>query len=166
MSKLLDKLREAIKNRGITNYAICKKTGIDNATLSRFMRGERVNLNSKTIDALLALLGDFDNDLILLDMKADKDLVYAGAQSKRKLGSVLNYLVPEKEQTDFLIAHGADEIGIGETVYRLLAETAKRELEERGIHIDIQESSNVSVTSMRIFKKWAQHQPKKGKKNE
>lgn len=49
--KLSDQIRQAVENCGETRYAIAKATGIDQATLSRFMNGER-GLPMKTLDRL------------------------------------------------------------------------------------------------------------------
>jgi hypothetical protein len=48
-------LRRAIRQCGMTRYAISVKTGIDQATLSRFMKGER-GLSLWAIDKLTAAL--------------------------------------------------------------------------------------------------------------
>ena len=50
-TKLSDQLRQAIDTCGQTRYAISKATGIAEATLSRFMSGER-GLPMKTLDTL------------------------------------------------------------------------------------------------------------------
>lgn len=44
-------LREAVNSAGVTKYVISKATGIDQSTLSRFVRGER-GLSSEALDAL------------------------------------------------------------------------------------------------------------------
>lgn len=49
--KLSDQIRQAVDGCGQTRYAIAKATGIDQATLSRFMSGER-GLPMKTLDRL------------------------------------------------------------------------------------------------------------------
>lgn len=51
-----DQIREAVDNCGQTRYAIWKATGIGQATLSRFMAGER-GLPMKTLDVLAEYLG-------------------------------------------------------------------------------------------------------------
>jgi transcriptional regulator with XRE-family HTH domain len=48
---LSDQIRQAIEKSGKTRYAISKATGIAEATLSRFMTGER-GLPMKTLDKL------------------------------------------------------------------------------------------------------------------
>lgn len=53
--KLSDQIRRAVDECGMTRYAIAKETGISNATLSRFMSGER-GLPMKTLDVLAELL--------------------------------------------------------------------------------------------------------------
>ncbi len=58
--KLSDQLRQAVENCGQTRYAISKATGIAEATLSRFMTGER-GLPMKTLDKLADYL---DLDII------------------------------------------------------------------------------------------------------
>ena len=54
--KLSDQIRKAIRDCGTTRYAIFKATGIDQATLSRFVSGER-GLPTKTLDVLAEFLG-------------------------------------------------------------------------------------------------------------
>jgi plasmid maintenance system antidote protein VapI len=49
--KLSDQIRDAVEHCGETRYAIAKATGIDQATLSRFVSGER-GLPMKTLDRL------------------------------------------------------------------------------------------------------------------
>jgi transcriptional regulator with XRE-family HTH domain len=50
-----DQLRRAINNCGMTRYQIAKRTGISQATLSRFMSGQR-GLTLGAVDKLAALL--------------------------------------------------------------------------------------------------------------
>jgi hypothetical protein len=54
--KLSDQIRNAVANCGQTRYAVSKATGISQATLSRFMAGER-GLPMKTLDVLADYLG-------------------------------------------------------------------------------------------------------------
>ncbi|MSU78419.1 MAG: XRE family transcriptional regulator [Gemmataceae bacterium] len=61
--KLSDQLRQAIDTCGETRYAIAKATSIAEATLSRFMSGER-GLPMKTLDTLA--------DYLELDIQAPK----------------------------------------------------------------------------------------------
>jgi transcriptional regulator with XRE-family HTH domain len=49
--KLSDQVRHAIETCGQTRYAIAKATGISEATLSRFVSGDR-GLPMKTLDLL------------------------------------------------------------------------------------------------------------------
>ena len=49
--KLSDQLREIILNCGESRYSLWKETGIDQATLSRFINGSR-SLTLKNIDTL------------------------------------------------------------------------------------------------------------------
>jgi transcriptional regulator with XRE-family HTH domain len=49
--KLSDQIREAIEMCGQSRYAISKATGISEATLSRFMSGER-GLTTTALDTL------------------------------------------------------------------------------------------------------------------
>lgn len=51
-----DQLRAAIDASGLSRYRICKELGIDQATMSRFMSGER-GLTLKVIDRLGEFLG-------------------------------------------------------------------------------------------------------------
>ena len=53
--KLSEHSRRAIDGCGMTRYAISKQTGIDQATLSRFMSGER-GLPTTTLDTLADFL--------------------------------------------------------------------------------------------------------------
>lgn len=53
--KLSDQIRQAVDACGQTRYAIAKATGIDAATLSRFMSAER-GLPMKTLDRLADFL--------------------------------------------------------------------------------------------------------------
>ncbi len=49
--KLSEQIRRAIETCGQTRYAIAKATGVSEATLSRFVNGER-GLPTKTLDIL------------------------------------------------------------------------------------------------------------------
>ena len=53
--KLSDQIRKAVRTCGQTRYAIAKATGISQATLSRFVNGER-GLPMNTLDTLAAYL--------------------------------------------------------------------------------------------------------------
>jgi transcriptional regulator with XRE-family HTH domain len=53
---LTDQLRQAVLTCGQSQYAICKATGIDKTTISRFMRGER-GLSMSVMDTLGEYLG-------------------------------------------------------------------------------------------------------------
>lgn len=53
--KLSDQIREAIQDCGISRYRIARETGISDATLSRFMSGER-GLTMKALDTLADFL--------------------------------------------------------------------------------------------------------------
>lgn len=48
--KLTDQIRRAVKNCGESRYQICQQTGIDKATLSRFMSG--CGLSMESLDTL------------------------------------------------------------------------------------------------------------------
>lgn len=50
-TNMSDQIRAAIEASGITRYRIWKETGIDEATLSRFMSG-KAGLSMKALDAL------------------------------------------------------------------------------------------------------------------
>ena len=57
MSKTLtDQIREAVKASNLSQYRICKETGIDKASLSKFMSGERSGLSMEALNRLAALL--------------------------------------------------------------------------------------------------------------
>lgn len=49
-------LREAIKESGLTCYAISKRSGVAESALSRFMSGER-SLSLDTVERLADVLG-------------------------------------------------------------------------------------------------------------
>ena len=51
-----NQLRRAIRESGMTRYAISVRTGIDQATLSKFVKGER-GLSLSAIDKLMDDLG-------------------------------------------------------------------------------------------------------------
>lgn len=53
---LSDQLREFIKDRRVTRYAIWKATGIDQAVLSHFMAGRR-GMSLESLERLTAYLG-------------------------------------------------------------------------------------------------------------
>jgi len=52
---LADQIRQAIDDSGMSRYAICKATGIDQAALSRFMSG-KVGLMLASLESLACLL--------------------------------------------------------------------------------------------------------------
>ncbi|GAB6167488.1 hypothetical protein JCM19992_34880 [Thermostilla marina] len=59
MSKRLplsDQIRQAVKQSGLSQYALCKLTGIDKAAMSRFVNGDR-GLSLATLDRLADVLG-------------------------------------------------------------------------------------------------------------
>ena len=51
-----EQIRGHVRDCGLTAYAIAKSTGIDKATLSKFLAGER-GLSAKALDRLGELLG-------------------------------------------------------------------------------------------------------------
>ena len=53
---LTDQIREAVKNSELSCYRICQETGIDKASMSRFLSGER-GLSLAHLDKVAALLG-------------------------------------------------------------------------------------------------------------
>ena len=57
MSKTLtDQIREAVKQSDLTRYEICRQTGIDKSSMSKFVSGER-GLSLTHLDKLAELLG-------------------------------------------------------------------------------------------------------------
>ena len=56
-TKFSEQLRKAIEQAPVSRYAIHKATGIDQAVLSKFVRGERTGLSMETVDALCDYLG-------------------------------------------------------------------------------------------------------------
>ncbi len=55
-TKFSDQIRKAVEQSGMTRYAIFKATGIDQATLSKFVHGQ-VGLSMDTLDILADILG-------------------------------------------------------------------------------------------------------------
>ena len=53
---LSEQLRQAIRDCGESRYALSKRTGIDQSTLTRFMSGER-GLRLDVVDVLADVLG-------------------------------------------------------------------------------------------------------------
>ena len=53
--KFSDQLRRWIRESGYSYYEIMKQTGISDAAISRFMRGER-DITLKTADKIMALI--------------------------------------------------------------------------------------------------------------
>lgn len=51
-----DAVRRAIGAAGVSRSAICKKTGVDQASISRFMAG-KTGLTTATLDRLADVLG-------------------------------------------------------------------------------------------------------------
>ena len=51
-----DGIRKAIDNSGVSRYALAKAAGVEQATLSRFMRGKAA-ITTTTLDALAKVLG-------------------------------------------------------------------------------------------------------------
>ncbi len=52
---LVDQIRQAVLDAGMTRYQISQLTGIDNASLSRFVHGER-GLSEEALNSLGELL--------------------------------------------------------------------------------------------------------------
>ena len=56
MSKpLTDQIRDAVRRSKLSHYRICQETGIDKASISKFVSGER-GLSLAHLDKLAALL--------------------------------------------------------------------------------------------------------------
>jgi transcriptional regulator with XRE-family HTH domain len=70
MAKFSDQLRQAVKDSGLSRYAISARTGIEQSTLSLFVKGKR-GLSLKSIDELA--------DCLWLEIKVRR-------KSKRKDG--------------------------------------------------------------------------------
>jgi transcriptional regulator with XRE-family HTH domain len=54
--KFSDQIRRAVQDAKLTRYAIHKRTGIDQGSLSRFVKG-KANLSLDSIDKLADVLG-------------------------------------------------------------------------------------------------------------
>ncbi len=55
-SPISDAVRRAIEQSGLTRYEVSKVSGVQQASLSRFMTGER-GLTTSTLDELAPVLG-------------------------------------------------------------------------------------------------------------
>ena len=55
-TSISDQIRDAIKNARVSRYEICKQTGVDQATLSRFMN-KTGGMSVATLDKLGKFLG-------------------------------------------------------------------------------------------------------------
>ena len=53
---LTDQIRDAVKASKLTHYRLCKETGIDKASFSKFMSGERQGLSMEAFNRLAAVL--------------------------------------------------------------------------------------------------------------
>ena len=51
-----DAVKKAVKRSGLSRYEICKRAGIDQAAMSRFMAG-KTGLTTTSLDALADVLG-------------------------------------------------------------------------------------------------------------
>jgi transcriptional regulator with XRE-family HTH domain len=51
-----DAVRKAVERSGLSRYEICKRAGIDQAAMSRFMAG-KTGLTTTSLDALADVLG-------------------------------------------------------------------------------------------------------------
>ena len=51
MKTLTDQIRDAVKASKLSHYRLCKETGIDKASFSRFMSGERQGLSTEAIES-------------------------------------------------------------------------------------------------------------------
>ena len=60
---LSEQLRKIIRDSEMTQYAICKETGIDKAVLSKFVHGER-GMSLESLDAL--------GKCLLLEVKSNR----------------------------------------------------------------------------------------------
>ncbi len=53
---LTDQIRDAVKASKLSHYRLCKETGIDKASMSKFMSGQRDGLSMEALNKLAALL--------------------------------------------------------------------------------------------------------------
>jgi len=67
--KVSEQLRKAVERAPVSRYAIYKATGIDQAVLSKFVRGERMGLSMETVDDLCEYLG---LELVAAEKKPEK----------------------------------------------------------------------------------------------
>ena len=56
MKTLTDQIRDAVKASKLSHYRLCKETGIDKASFSRFMSGERQGLSTESLNRLGSFL--------------------------------------------------------------------------------------------------------------
>ena len=54
-TKVSEQVRQIIRTCGLSRYAICQRTGLDQGTLSKVLSGQR-RLSSKALDTLGELL--------------------------------------------------------------------------------------------------------------
>ncbi len=52
--KFSDQIRAAVRKSGVSRYRLAQETGVDQASLSRFLKGE--GLTTTTLDALAKVL--------------------------------------------------------------------------------------------------------------
>lgn len=55
-STLTDQIRDAVKASKLSHYRLCKETGIDKASMSKFMSGQRSGLSMDALNKLADLL--------------------------------------------------------------------------------------------------------------
>jgi hypothetical protein len=55
-NSLTDQIRDAVKASKLSHYRLCKETGIDKASMSKFLSGERQGLSMDALNKLAALL--------------------------------------------------------------------------------------------------------------
>ncbi len=56
MKTLCDQIRDAVQRSKLSHYRICQETGIDKASMSKFLSGEREGLSMDNLNKLAALL--------------------------------------------------------------------------------------------------------------
>ena len=79
-TKLSDQVRRAVDESGVSRYAICKATGIDQGQFSRFMAGQ----TGLSISALDALADALRLDIVTSGKRLDIPMAPRGRPRKER----------------------------------------------------------------------------------